>query len=522
MRWPKDPKHRKPGLVYRIMRVLARSVTMIWFREVDIVDNENIPTEGGVVYIAWHPSGLIDPMLMVATLPGKLSIIAKDSLFKIPILGRIIRAAGALPIIRPTDVSSDDSELKKHNANQLSSVSQAVANGGQLIIFPEGTTHSESDIKSARTGAARIMQMALEQCDEEGLAPPTLIPIGLHYSDAHTFRERAAVIVERPMLLPELPDKGEDEEVRRQWVRDVTTDIESELKRASHASESWNNRRLVWRARSIVHAERSRVAKEKLTRPTYAQSVLGARRMRAGWEFLAKNEPQTTEEIENRARLHFKKLDKLGLHPLDIDVKPAKLTSRQYFKNLAMWIWSASWMLGIVTWGAVIGNIPPYYANRQLVNLAKRRGLDNEVVGTLKVYSSFVLFPLWWIIVSIGVVMLLLGSDSPVRELLASHWLLIYLTKIPVVLAGLVLLVCWPLSGRAHLVLHANATRTWRAIKRWKRWKDDGIDWDGLHLEQVSIAQTLVTLGDGLVLPGDPEWKTPPTGTDDSEIVSYR
>ena len=118
--------------------------------------------------------------------------------------------------------------MKKHNANQLSSVSQAVANGGQLIIFPEGTTHSESDIKSARTGAARIMQMALEQCDEEGLAPPTLITIGLHYSDAHTFRERAAVIVERPMLLPELPDKGEDEEVRRQWVRDVTTDIESE------------------------------------------------------------------------------------------------------------------------------------------------------------------------------------------------------------------------------------------------------------------------------------------------------
>ena len=67
------------------MRILARSVTMIWFREVDIVDNENIPTEGGVVYIAWHPSGLIDPMLMVTTLPGKLSIIAKDSLFKIPI-----------------------------------------------------------------------------------------------------------------------------------------------------------------------------------------------------------------------------------------------------------------------------------------------------------------------------------------------------------------------------------------------------------------------------------------------------
>ena len=40
----------------------------VWFRELDIVDNENIPPEGGLMFIAWHPSGLIDPMLMHASL----------------------------------------------------------------------------------------------------------------------------------------------------------------------------------------------------------------------------------------------------------------------------------------------------------------------------------------------------------------------------------------------------------------------------------------------------------------------
>ena len=521
MRWPKDPVHRRPNFTYRIIRYFARAVSLVWFREVDIVDDENIPTEGGVVFIAWHPSGLIDPMLMMSTLPGQMSLIAKHTLFNIPILGRIIRAAGALPIIRASD-SSDQLLSKKHNADQLSSVAQNVARGGRLIIFPEGSTHSESDIRRVRTGAARIVQMAIEQSAAENLPAPSLIPIGLHYSEAHTFRERAAVIVERPMALPEIPEKEGGEDNRRKWVKDVTVDIDSELKRASHATSSWENRRLVWRARSIVHAERARSAEQRLSKPSYAESVLGARRLRAGWEYLAKHDPEKTNEIEIKARVHFENLDKFGLHPLDVDVKPEKLTSKTYAGHIIRWLWAVSWMFGIVTWAAVVGNIPPYYANRLLVNAAKSRGINSEVIGSIKVYSSFVIFPLWWLIISFGAVFFFLGDNSPIMDLLVSHWLLVYLTKVPIVLAGAILLISWPLAGRANLKLHANATRSWRAIKRWKRWQDDSIEWDNLRAEQISIAKTLTSLGDEMILPGDEDWVNPPTGTDDADVVSLR
>ena len=107
MRWPKDPSgdgRPKINRIYRIMRRFSRAIVSIWFREINIVDDENIPPEGGVIFISWHPSGLIDPMLMHASLPGKLSMIAKHTLFNVPILGRLIRGAGAVPIlkIRPT------------------------------------------------------------------------------------------------------------------------------------------------------------------------------------------------------------------------------------------------------------------------------------------------------------------------------------------------------------------------------------------------------------------------------------
>ncbi|MBT5453234.1 MAG: hypothetical protein HOK85_00090, partial [Euryarchaeota archaeon] len=224
MRWPKDPQgdgHPRINRIYRWVRRMSRSLVSIWFREINIVDDENLPQEGGIIFIAWHPSGLIDPMLMHASLPGRLSMIAKHTLFKIPLLGRLIRGAGAVPIERAQD--SDDVEgAKARNRDQLDNVASVVADGGRLIIFPEGTTHTESSVKRARSGAARILLAARRKALVEGQAEPQLVPIGLHYSESHTFRERAAVIVERIMKFAPIPDLVENPEEQdamdREWV----------------------------------------------------------------------------------------------------------------------------------------------------------------------------------------------------------------------------------------------------------------------------------------------------------------
>ena len=124
------------GITYRILRKFNRSLMSTWFRELDIVDNENMPDDGGIMFVAWHPSGLIDPVLLHASLPGKLSILAKHTLFDMPLLGRLFSAAGALPIYRAGD--SDDAEkAKRNNAIMLENVGNEISNGGRLLLFPE-------------------------------------------------------------------------------------------------------------------------------------------------------------------------------------------------------------------------------------------------------------------------------------------------------------------------------------------------------------------------------------------------
>ena len=85
---------------YRLVRRFYRFLTNIWFREVNVVDDEHLPPDGGRLYITWHPSGLIDPMLMTSVLPGQLTTVAKHTLFDVPLLGRLLKLTGVVPVER--------------------------------------------------------------------------------------------------------------------------------------------------------------------------------------------------------------------------------------------------------------------------------------------------------------------------------------------------------------------------------------------------------------------------------------
>ncbi len=528
MAWLKDPEgseHPKLGLTYRILRKFNRSLMSTWFRELDIVDNENIPHDGGIMFVAWHPSGLIDPVLLHASLPGKLSILAKHTLFDLPLLGRLFSAAGALPIYRTAD-SGGAEKARRNNAIMLENVGNDIANGGRLLLFPEGKTHSKSNVNRAKTGAARIMLMALRNAQLNDKPKPNLIPVGLHYSNSQKFRERGAVILERPMKLPELPPIIEDDEQQsssdKAWIIMVTEKIESELKRASLSKTSWEDRRLIWLARSVVHAERAVQSGNKIARQSFSESVIGARRMRAGWEYYNAHEPEVISTLVEKSKSHFAELESIEATPYDVAAKPEKPGLFGYLGAMISWIWVASWMLGLVTWSAVLGNVPPYQANYLTMWQFKKRGVSDSIHGTLKVGTAMIMFPIWWIFVSLAVTVMFLATESPVYILLNKHWLLALFTQINPVLMFFTLLIWWPISGKLHMKLYSRLVRNWRNLKRWKNWRKNQLHWQELQSRQREIGGLLIRLGDGLILPGDDDWSEPFTGDDDFHNVKTR
>jgi len=133
----------RPPRSYRTIRWLSRGICDTWFREHAIVDHEWIPEEGGVLFAAWHPGSMIDPLFMFSSIPGQLTFAAKHTLFNYPILGRVMRSVGAKPIYRASDKGEKGAQAERGAANEglLDTLAGILVEQGRCAIYPEGTAH---------------------------------------------------------------------------------------------------------------------------------------------------------------------------------------------------------------------------------------------------------------------------------------------------------------------------------------------------------------------------------------------
>ena len=89
----------RPSLTYRLISyLLVFPIYRLLFRG-RTAGNGNVPRQGALVVVANHGSHL-DPPLLGHALGRPVAFMAKAELFRVPILGAIIRACGAYPVSR--------------------------------------------------------------------------------------------------------------------------------------------------------------------------------------------------------------------------------------------------------------------------------------------------------------------------------------------------------------------------------------------------------------------------------------
>lgn len=175
----------------RLVRFIARIVTTLWFRDVEIVGRDRVPPSGPVLVVASHFNGLLDPMLVAATSSRVPRFLAKSTLWRNPVAAWVLDLVGAVPVYRPSEGST------RRNVEVFAASNQALAAGDAVALFPEGTTHDEPRIARVRTGAARIALGARQA----GVRGVVIVPVGIVYTAKASPRSRALVRIGRPIHL---------------------------------------------------------------------------------------------------------------------------------------------------------------------------------------------------------------------------------------------------------------------------------------------------------------------------------
>lgn len=139
----------KIGFWYRLAIVIVKPVLVV-FTKRDWRGREHVPREGGVIIAANHISWA-DPLTLAHFLydSGRLPrFLAKSEVFQVPFIGRVVRGAGQIPVLRRTTDA----------AQALEAAVEAVHRGECVVIYPEGTVTRDPDLwpMASKTGIARL------------------------------------------------------------------------------------------------------------------------------------------------------------------------------------------------------------------------------------------------------------------------------------------------------------------------------------------------------------------------------
>jgi 1-acyl-sn-glycerol-3-phosphate acyltransferase len=128
-------------------RLAKWSRALIERAQVDLEVHGSFPRDRSYIVMSNHQSHFDIPILYCVW-PGRLRMVAKIELFKVPIWGRAMREAGFVPV--------DRSGSREQSQAALDQAARAIAGGTSIWIAPEGTRSPDGRLGKFKKGGFRL------------------------------------------------------------------------------------------------------------------------------------------------------------------------------------------------------------------------------------------------------------------------------------------------------------------------------------------------------------------------------
>ncbi|HEV3051507.1 MAG TPA: 1-acyl-sn-glycerol-3-phosphate acyltransferase [Longimicrobium sp.] len=334
-----------------------------------------VPKEGPVLLVANHPNSLMDPALVAAVARRPVRFLAKAPLFTDPLVGWLVRGAGAIPVYRRAD---DEAEVAK-NEDTFRAVYAVLAEGAAVAIFPEGLSHSEPSLAPLKTGAARIALGAAALLGR----PIPIVPVGLTFRRKETFRSDALAVVGEPVEWAGLEGRGvEDYEA----VRELTARIHAALHAVTVNLDRWEDAPLVEMAEAVYSAELP-------TDPSPAARVARTRETTAAMARLRRDDPAEFEELAKDVHQHVRVLRVLRMTPREVKASASAAEA-------AKWTFRQLTVLRTLLPVAAIGMVLFYVPYRLTGVLTDRARPPRDIRATYKALIGMALHMVWTVLLA--------------------------------------------------------------------------------------------------------------------------
>jgi glycerol-3-phosphate O-acyltransferase/dihydroxyacetone phosphate acyltransferase len=371
-------------MIRRIIVAVVRFALRIYFQRIEVSGLEHVPRETPVIFVLNHPNALVDPVFLLCLAPRRVSFLAKAPLFRMPVIGYLVKALDSLPVYRRQDEGEDVTK----NQETFVAARKLLARGGTIGICPEGVSHDEPGLRPIKTGAARIALAAVSTGEVSNLK---IVPAGLYYTSKTRFRSDALLYFDVPIDVEPvtLEPSGTPP---RDAVRQLSSQIERALRDVILDAKHEEELQMTARAERIFSSESENGASDSLKDELRLQQ-----RFIKAYPILQQRQPERLRKLEMRMLRFDEELKQAGMDPEELT--PPGSTQKVFAS-----IMQRSILFLLMLGPAAIGTIAHYPAYKLGGFLATRLSRDSEdVISTIKIISAMLLFPLSWLLIAIWV-----------------------------------------------------------------------------------------------------------------------
>jgi glycerol-3-phosphate O-acyltransferase / dihydroxyacetone phosphate acyltransferase len=366
----------------RVLVAVLGLALRVFFRRIEVRGARRVPRGGAVVFVVNHPNALVDPVFVLCHAPRRVSFLAKEPLFRMPVIRWLVRAMEAIPVHRRQDEGSDPAR----NRETFARAGELLRRGGTIAICPEGVSHSDAKLRPLKTGAARI---ALAVASTPPAIDTWIVPAGIYYTAKTAFRSAALLHFGEPLKVDPVALDPEGQPPR-EAVHLLRERIWTALREVTLNAEHESAVGLVARAERIFSAESE--GERSLRRElSLRQKFLD------GYAFYFERDPARISALEARVRRYEEELRLAGVDPEDLSAPragPAAIA-----RHLLTRVLPVLCLAPLALAGAVL-----HYPTYKLTGYLATRLADksDDVVSTIKIVASMLLFPLTWLALAVA------------------------------------------------------------------------------------------------------------------------
>ena len=445
------------AVIYRFLRFLSALALKVYFRRIEVEGVERVPGEGPLLLAPNHTNALVDAQVILTRIRRPVSLTAKSTLAEIGFLRVLMDVTQVIRLYRKQDAALGADRSK--NLDSLGECRRRLAEGGAILLFPEGQSHSDPSLRPFRWGAARL---ALQCVGEEPAVPVRIVPVGLHFPKKERFRADAWIRFGEPIDVIRWRDAHPDADPLA-----LTEHIQARVRGLTLNFERRSDEVLIhWAAELVATGglpparlgEAGAAASRRCPWPTSCRMATRLLRERHGLD---------VDELRRRVRSYRAELKRLGIAPAEVYLPMgAPLAVRFIVREAVISLFG----LPLAVWGG-LNHLPPAAATR-LVERRLTRHRDQVASNTI--FSALGIFPLYYVLI-----LALAWWRLP------PAWALAYTLSLPI-------------CGYAAVLYLDRVGGAWQRARTFFRfWRDPALQ-QRLEQEGTAIIEALRALGKAL------------------------